>query len=153
MAASVIRCRLFGFSLVGDCGLLFGRIGACSLSFPYHFTMRLDDPSAHSSPLVRGVRTCKKKDRFISLSFDHSPSVSRSFAQPAPNSQAQRRWPVLYEGFSTIFQYESFLMTFPSRNSQWSHPRTRTETPSGVVPVSSHSDTPILPLTQCRSSL
>ncbi len=25
---------------------------------------------------------------------------------------------------STIFQYESFLITFPSRNSQWSHPRT-----------------------------
>jgi len=53
---------------------------------------------------------------------------------------------------STIFQYESFLVTFPSRNSQWSHPRTRILTPSGVVPVSSHSETPRLPLTQWRSS-
>ena len=31
-----------------------------------------------------------------------------------------------FYGFSTIFQYESFRITFPSRNSQWSHPRTRT---------------------------
>jgi hypothetical protein len=57
-----------------------------------------------------------------------------------------------HAGFSTIFQYESFRITFPSRNSQWSHPRTRTRTPSVIVPVSVHSETPILPLTQCRPS-
>jgi len=63
---------------------------------------------------------------------------------PGPRAQA---------GLSTIFQYESFRATLPSRNSQWSHPRTRTGRPSGAVPVRSHSETPLSPLTQCRSSL
>src|SRR5438552_1690624 len=85
---------------------------------------------------------------FLSLSSNAGLSRAR---QRVDSSRELERAP--YADFSTIFQYESFRRTFPSRNSQWSHPRTRTWRPSGVVPVRSHSETPISPLTQCRSSL
>jgi integrase len=53
---------------------------------------------------------------------------------------------------ATIFQYESLRITWPSRKVHRSQPRTSTRSPSVVVPVSVHSETPLVPLTQCESS-
>jgi hypothetical protein len=105
----------------------------------------------------RTKNRCRWQQRFtpIAAHRDDSWGVSRSIhGRNQLDTHSFNRLASLvrgpYAGFSTIFQYESLRITFPSRNSQWSHPRTRTRTPSAIVPVSVHSDTPILPLTQCR---
>ena len=47
-----------------------------------------------------------------------------------------------------IFQYESFLATFPPRNSKKSQPRTSMGSPvAATVPRSVHFDMPVSPAT------
>lgn len=65
-------------------------------------------------------------------------------------SSADESWVV--RGPQTIFQNESFRITFPSANSSRSTPRTSTRCPARVVPVSVHSDTPEFSPAQRRSS-
>ena len=91
---------------------------------------------------IKGDRTRRERRTTV----EATTPVRRSRRRTGP------RHPSPGPDASTIFQYESLRTTFPPRNSQWSHPRTRTFCPSAVVPVRSHSETPRSPLTQCRSS-
>jgi hypothetical protein len=142
-------------------------LGAPPSARPERCTRGIDRTgSSGESPLLEAERSCFAT---IDLNFQRTVAghqlfhhclhvctrmanagLSRTRERVGSSPELER---ACYTGFSTIFQYESFLRTFPSRNSQWSHPRTRTRRPSGVVPVRSHSETPRLPVTQCRSSL